>query len=70
MPNIVARTSFKKFSLAFGRTHRMRRLSQALQIECKTWSVNMHRQFEVFSEQNGCKQSHVSKESTKKTSGK
>ena len=42
MPSVVVRTSFKIFRALFDVRPRMRRLSQALQIECKTSSVNMH----------------------------
>ena len=40
--SIVVCTSFKIFCALFNVCTRMRRLSQALQIECKTWIVNMH----------------------------
>ena len=55
MPSVVVRTSFKIFRALLDVRPRMRRLSQVLQIECKTWSVNMHRQLEEFFEPNGCK---------------
>ena len=41
-PSVVVRTSFKVFRALFHVRPRMRRLSQASQIECKTWIVNMH----------------------------
>ena len=38
LPCVVVRTSFKIFRALFDVRLRMRRLSQALQIECKTWT--------------------------------
>ena len=42
LPSVVVRTSLKIFRALFDVRPRMRRLSQALQIECKTWSIDMH----------------------------
>ena len=58
-------TSFEIFHALFDVRPCMRRSSQALQIDCKTWSVNMHQQFKEFFERNGCKQNQVSKESAR-----
>ena len=41
LQSVVVRRSFKIFRALFEVRPCMRRLSQALQIECKTWSVNM-----------------------------
>ena len=42
LPSVVVRRSFKIFRALLDVRPRMRSLSQALQIECKTCSVNMH----------------------------
>ena len=66
LPSVVVRTSFEIFRALFDVRPRMRRLSQALQIERKTWSrigvstcINSSNN---FFERNGCKQSQVSQE--------
>ena len=41
LPSIVVRTSFKIFHALFDVRPRMRRLSQASQIECKTWRIGV-----------------------------
>ena len=41
LPSVVVRTSFEIFRALFDVRLRMRRLSQALQIECKTWRIGV-----------------------------
>ena len=41
LPSVVVRTSFKIFRALFDVRPSMRRLSQALQIECKTWRIGV-----------------------------
>ena len=65
LPSVVVRTSFEIFRALFDVRPRMRRLSQALQIECKTWRIGVStciNSSNIFFERNGCKQSQVSKE--------
>ena len=41
LPSVVVRTSFEIFRALFDVRPRMRRLSQALQIESKTWRIGV-----------------------------
>ena len=41
LPSVVVRTSFEIFCVLFDVHPHMRRLSQALQIECKTWKIGV-----------------------------
>ena len=42
LPSVVVRTSFKIFRALFDVHPRMRRLSEALQIKCKTWRIEVY----------------------------
>ena len=41
LPSVVVSTLFEIFRALFDLRPRMRRLSQALQIECKTWRIGV-----------------------------
>ena len=62
--SVVVRTLFKIFRALFGVHPRMRRLSQALQIECSCIKHELTVQI-IFYERNGSKQSQGSKESAR-----
>ena len=62
--SVVVRTSFKIFRALFGVRTRMRRLSQALQIECSCIKHELTVQI-ISYERNGSKQSQGSKESAR-----
>ena len=64
LPSVVVRTSIKIFHALFGVRPHMRRLSQALQIECSCIKHEFNSS-NNFYEQNGSKQSQESKESAR-----
>ena len=68
LPSVVVRTSFEIFRALFNVRPRMRRLSQALQVECKKGRIGVltciNSSNNCF-ERNGFKQSQVSKESAR-----